>query len=338
MAAPTYEDLAVAFRHGNFAPLYFLYGTEDLLLSELQALLVQHAVDPATRDFNFDLFHGPDAQAQQVLAACAALPVMAQRRVVLVRQFEKLADNRAFQAYAQQPNPHAVVCLVCAGKPNLSQHPYRALKQHAAWFEAKPLKGRELAGWAVERARVAGLRLSGGAAQRLAEVSGGSLRTVAGEVDKLAAYVGQRGEITEADVVEAAGHSAEVNPFTLQQALGAGDAHRALAIVDALLAQASNRRSEAIALVAILAGYFVKLRKLAGCGGQGSEGELASLMGVPPFYVKEYRRALGKLGAGAVSLALEALLAADAELKGGSARDERLVLWLLVRRILPAPP
>ncbi|MEO0857467.1 MAG: DNA polymerase III subunit delta, partial [Bacteroidota bacterium] len=77
---PSYDDLATAFRHGNFQPLYFFYGEEGFLIDELQTLLVEHALQPHERDFNLDLVYGAESDVQRALALCASFPVMAQRR------------------------------------------------------------------------------------------------------------------------------------------------------------------------------------------------------------------------------------------------------------------
>ena len=53
------------------------------------------------------------------------------------------------------------------------------------------------------------------------------------EVEKLITYVGERKRVTRDDVLRAAGHSADQNPFELQSALGRGDVPHALAIADA---------------------------------------------------------------------------------------------------------
>jgi len=336
---PGFEDLAVAFRHGNFQPLYFFYGDEGFLMDELQALLLEHALAPHERDFNLDLFHGPDADVRSVLGACAAFPMMAARRVVVVRGFERLQDNRRFVTYAEAPNPAAVVLLLCAGKPNLAAHPYRALKQHAAAVEFKPLYDRQMPGWIAERARGMGLKVEAAAAQMLAQSVGSDLRAAAVELEKLQAYAGRRTILTEADVLEAGGHLREYNVFELQKALGEGDRLRATGIVERLLAQASNRSGEALRVVAMLTRYLQQLRRLSAIQSRRlPDAEQARHIGVPPFFLKEYQSALRRLGPGAVRRGLEALLAADFELKGGSARDPRLVLLLVLRRIVPAAP
>ncbi|HLA63902.1 MAG TPA: DNA polymerase III subunit delta [Rhodothermales bacterium] len=333
-----FDDLATAFRHGNFRPLYFLYGEEAWFMDELQALLIEHALQPHERDFNLDLVYGHESSAPDVLARCASFPMMAERRVVVVRGFEQLADNRLFQSYAERPNPQATVLLLCNGKPNLTQHPYRALKQHAVWAEFKPLYDRQMPGWIAERLKKRGYRASGAVAQRLAERVGPHLRVAAGEIEKLIAYVGESHEITEEDVVRAAGQSREANPFELQKALGDGDDARALTIADALLGQAANRRGEALAVVAILALYVTKLWKLTGCrNGRMTEREMAGHIGVNPFFLKEYLAAIRHFPPDRLRRAFEALLAADNELKGGSERDERTVLALMLRRMALRP-
>jgi DNA polymerase III subunit delta len=333
--ALSFDDLAAAFRQGNFQPLYFLYGEETFLIDELQRLLLKHALQPHERDFNLDVFFGPEADVRQVLAACASFPMMAERRVVIVRSFEGLADNREFVGYASRPNPTAVVALLCQGKPNLSTHPYRALKQEAVAVEFKPLHDRQLPTWLSKRAKAMGLTLDQQAAQILAQDVGTDLRTAAGELEKLHTYVGERTQITAEDVLEAGGHLREFNAFELQKAIGEGDRGRATAIVDRLLQQASNRSGEAIRIVALLAWYFEKLRLLAAIKSENlSEQAEARQIGVSPFFLKDYRAALRQLGAAAVFRAPRALLAADYELKGGSNRDPRLILLLAIRQIL----
>ncbi len=329
----SFDDLATGFRHGQFAPLYFFYGEEGWFMDELQRLAVAHAVAEHERDFNLDIVFGPEASAQAVLAQCAQFPMMAERRLVVVRGFEKLDGNDLFKAYAEAPNPQAVVLLLCHGKPNAAAHPYRALRERAVWSNFEPLKDRQLPGWVEQRFRSRRVETEAGAAQMLAEMAGADLRALAGEVDKLVTYVGDRKRVTRDDVLRAAGHSAEQNPFELQNALGRGDVPAALAIADALLAQAGNRASEAIRIIALLSAYVTRLWKLTGCLASGTpESEWARQIGVSPYFLRDYVPPARRYGEPGIRRAFEALLGADLELKGASHRDERLILTLALRR------
>jgi DNA polymerase-3 subunit delta len=329
-----YEQLATAFRHRNFKPLYFFYGDERFLAEELQDLLVQYGVASHERDFNLDIVYGSESDAQGLIALCSSYPMMAERRVVIVRDFDKLKDNRLFKEYADRPNPTAVVLLACSAKPNLAMHPYKALREKAVSMEGKPLWDNQMPAWIQKRAESQGYSISPEAVRMLADFVGTSLRAAAGELDKLTTFAGIGETITADDVVLATGQTREFNVFELQRAIGEGrsrDAHR---ISERMLQKASNPRGEALMIVAVLTSYFVKLWKLTACQGKMSEKAMAGRIGVPPFYIKEYLASLRRFRMPSIEESFSALLAADFELKGGSGREERLVLSLMLRQVL----
>lgn len=332
----SYEQLNTAFQHQNFKPLYFLYGEEEFLMSEVQDTLIANALAPGERDFNLDIVYGADTEGPDVRNLCTSYPVMAPRRVVIVRDFDKLKDNRLFKAYAEQPNPQAVVLLVCGGKPNLSAHPYRALREHGAWAHFKPLYDNQVPGWIRSRAKAEGYTLEPQAVQMLAEFVGNDLRAAAGEIEKIATYAGTRTRLTADDVIAASGQTREFNVFELQNAIGEARLQDALRIGDRMLEQAANPTGEALKIVAVLNSYLVKLWKLTACQQKNvSQKQMARRAGISPYFVKEYLTGLRHFPLPAIETGFSALLAADFELKGGAARDPRLILTLMLRRLVP---
>jgi DNA polymerase-3 subunit delta len=333
---PSYDDLATAFRHQNFDPLYFFFGEETFLIDELQDLLIEHALDPHQHDFNLDVVYGSETEASEVVGLCQGFPAGAERRVVIVREFEKLENNRQFKGYAQQPNPRSIVLLACTEKPNLSAHPYRALKEEATWSEFRSLYDNEMPDWIQDYVSGQGYEIEPKAIQMLADFVGTDLQRAASEVEKLMTFTGDRIRITSDDVLAASGQTREFNVFELQSAIGEGRHADAARIAERILQQASNPRSEAIMMVAVLNGYFDKLWKLQKPGAlRQNKYELASYVGVNPYFVEEYKHAAQRYTRAAITDAYAALLAADYELKGGSSRDASLILTLLLRRLLP---
>ncbi len=331
----TYHQLETAIRHRNFAPLYFLYGEEEYLIDKLQDLLLEHALEPGERDFNLDILYGAEVEPPQALAVCAAYPVMAARRLVIIRDFEKMKDNVLFKSYAEQPNPTAVVALVCRGKPNLSAHPYRALKEKAVAAEIKPLPPSRVPGWIAGHVKSQGLAMDARACEMLADFVGTDLQVAAAEVDKLISLVGDRKRIEADDVIRASGQTREVNVFELQRAVGERDYERAMTIAERLLQQATNTRGEAIRAVTILSSYFTKLWKLTVCQGRRlGEKEAAQRVGVSPYYIKEYINSLQKYDVPSIERALGLLMAADFELKGGAQRSETLIVQLMLNQLV----
>ena len=333
---PSYDDLATAFRHHNFDPLYFFFGEETFLIDELQELLVEEALPPHQHDFNLDVIYGSEAEASEVIGLCQGFPAGAERRIVIVREFEKLENNRQFKAYAQQPNPQAIVLLACTEKPNLSAHPYRALKEHATWSEFESPYDNEMPGWIQEYVNGQGYEIEPKGLQMLADYVGTDLQRAASEIEKLITFAGDRTRLTANDVLDASGQTREFNVFELQSAIGEGRHADAERIAGRILQQASNPQGEAIMIVIMLGRYFDKLWKLQTPGAQRkNKYDLASLIGVPPFFVEEYKQAAQQYTRASIADAYSALLAADYELKEGSSRDATLILTLLLRRLLP---
>jgi DNA polymerase-3 subunit delta len=343
----SFEQLRTAFRHQNFEPLYFFYGEETFQPDQLQDLLIEEALTEAEREFNLDIVYGAEAEAAQVLALCAEYPVMAQRRVVIVRDFDKLSGNRAFKSYAEQPNPQAVVLLAASRKPNLSAHPYRALREHGVWAHFEPLYESDVPGWIKKRAEAQGYQIEPRAVQRLADYVGTDLRAIAGEIEKLITFASGRSEdaagstparrITADDVLHASGQTREFNVFELQNAIGEGRPADAQRIADRMLRRVSNAKSEAIMIVSVLNAFFAKLWKLPppAEARRLSNKEVARRIGVSPYFAREYVAAAGRFDPEALARAFSALLAADYELKGGSRRSAALIMTLLLRRLAP---
>ena len=333
---PSYDDLATAFRHQNYDPLYFFFGEETFLTDELQDLLVETALDPHQHDFNLDVLYGSETEASEVIGLCQGFPAGAPHRVVIVREFEKLENNRQFKGYAQQPNPHAIVLLACTEKPNLSAHPYRALKENATWSEFQSPYDNEMPDWIQDYVSGQGYDIEPRAVQMLADYVGTDLQRAASEIEKLMTFAGERTRLTTDDVLAASGQTREFNVFELQAAIGEGRHADAERIAERILQQASNPRGEAIMIVAVLNGYFDKLWTLQKPGAlRKNKYDLAGEIGVSPYFVEEYKHAAQRYTRAAIADAYSALLAADYELKGGAPRDAHLVLTLLLRRLLP---
>ena len=333
---PSYDDLATAFRHQNYDPLYFFFGEETFLTDELQDLLVETALDPHQHDFNLDVLYGSETEASEVIGLCQGFPAGAPHRVVIVREFEKLENNRQFKGYAQQPNPHAIVLLACTEKPNLSAHPYRALKENATWSEFQSPYDNEMPDWIQDYVSGQGYDIEPRAVQMLADYVGTDLQRAASEIEKLMTFAGERTRLTTDDVLAASGQTREFNVFELQAAIGEGRHADAERIAERILQQASNPRGEAIMIVAVLNAYFDKLWTLQKPGAlRKNKYDLAGEIGVSPYFVEEYKHAAQRYTRAAIADAYSALLAADYELKGGAPRDAHLVLTLLLRRLLP---
>lgn len=109
LAAIDALDGAVA--RGTPDPVYLFHGDNDFLKDEKLREVVERLSEPSTRAFNLDMLHGADAGAGDLAQALDALPMLASRRVVVVRALASLKkDARAvLERYLANPSPDTVV-------------------------------------------------------------------------------------------------------------------------------------------------------------------------------------------------------------------------------------
>ena len=334
-SALTYGRLRDALKQGRFAPLYLFFGEERYLMVEAQQLLIECALAPELQDFNLEIMYGPETETPMALARCAGYPMMAERRVVIIREFDKLLESRPFAAYAESPNPHAVVVLVAGSKPKFNEHPYRAIKTHGTVCEFKRLDARALPAWITTYTRDRGCEIDGQAIQMLVDYVGNDLSDLASELEKLITFVAERRRILPDDVVVALGQSREDNVFELQRAVSDRRYADALRISEHLLQRSPDPRGEALRILAVLGAFFNRLSQVAGAKSEGlPDRKIAELIKVRAYFLKDYTRALTRFGRREMEAVFSALLAADYELKGGSARDAILILHLMLARII----
>ena len=188
MAASLSFDTAYRrIRRGEIDPVYYLTGDEDTLKDELIALLADQAVDPSMRDFNLDVRGAADLGPESLHALIETLPMLAERRVVVVRGVDQWRKNAkvwpVLEAYVERPSPSTVLVITSGA----GAKPHSGLARHAAHVAVEPLRPDRLGRWARNRAERVGLGLDEDAAGHLVAAVGADLAQLGMEIDKLAA-------------------------------------------------------------------------------------------------------------------------------------------------------
>src|SRR5262245_27536118 len=98
--------------------MYVLHSEHPILIERVIAALRDAVVPPAVRGFNYDVVDGKPTAAR-IVALAQTLPMMAQRRLIYVRDGTALGalaadDPEPLLAYLARPNPSSVVVAVAA--------------------------------------------------------------------------------------------------------------------------------------------------------------------------------------------------------------------------------
>lgn len=223
-------------------PVYLLVGLDPVLVREAVAAIRDAVVPPAVAAFNDATVNAAEERGGSFVEVARTVPMMAARRLVVLRQVEEAptAVLEALLAYAQAPVPSTVLVVQGERFPAAREgrdHGARitnAVKKTGMVVEVAAAAA-DPAGFAVARAQRLGVRLDREAARLLLDYTDGELALIEADVEKCAAFVGEGGAITAAVVEEVCRSTAEAQVWSLTDALVARDRDRALATLHRLL-------------------------------------------------------------------------------------------------------
>ena len=342
MPAHTYDALLRSLPQGDLAPVYYLHGAEDILKDEAVHKLVDRALDPALRDFNFDQRSAGQLDAEAIFSLCTTLPMMAARRVIVLREIEgwkrKPKVRAAFLKYLERPSPESVVILVQGADEDADQD----LVRGAYAVACEPLPPERAKRWLLHRAGAAGVVLEDAAADHLLAATAGDLGTMAAELLKLAALpAGTPLTVEQVGGLLGIRHGETI--YDWRDAVLDGAAGRAAAMIGPLLDQPGVTGVRLVTLLGTsLAGVGLARshydRKVRGGSLQHLVFERLrqlKLYGLPDWKAESARwaRWAADWPADRIREALRAARDADRALKGTTISDERGVLTDLVLRL-----
>ena len=245
------------------AAIYVLTGPDEREKSAL-ATSIADLVEPELRAFNVERFYGADASPLDVAEAARTLPMMGDRRAVIVMQAERMLNPRRKAAdgeepadddvegggdtqplvdYVARPNDKTILVFVLSpAEPPAGGKGHDLLPLHGSTKITKALarqaiavavgefgSEREIVRWLEGRAREAGLAVEPGAAQALVDAAGGDPAKFRADVERVLTFARGERSIT-AGHVEAAivAHQTSSDDWAIARAVERGDAAVAL--------------------------------------------------------------------------------------------------------------
>lgn len=345
MASLTHKALKSVLETGRFDPVYLFHGADDFLKEDRVRAVIARATDPSTRDFNLEILRGAETEVSALASALEALPMLAERRVVVLRDPAALKKGvrQRLDKHLSAPSSDVLLLLVVPAGAKADA----ALTGAARALEFKALEGEDLQKWIDHHARTAcAVEIQPAAAALLASYGGSDLALLAGELQKLAAYTGGAAiDVAAIDAVTGVrpGHTLG----DLLDRAAARDTMGAIALVHEVLAQP---KQSAVTLVMALAaqtlaiGWGVAARARGLSAGRLESEYFALLKEGSSVYtgrswgeaVKCWARAVPKWTAADIDQALPHLLAADAALKDTKVSSEAQMVTSLLLAIIPA--
>ncbi len=325
---------------GDPAPVYFIYGQETYLLDKALDAISKAACPEGTNDFNYDSFQGRDIDGGKILAAVEMLPMMAERRLVLVRDLQevKLSTLEPLEDYLKDPSPTTVLVFHArtSEKKKIDRRSgmARKINKAAKVCEFKPLYENELGPFLSRQAKSRNLDLRREARAYLVDAVGTELAALDQALHKIDLYIGEtdddRPRIVTTEHAEAVvARTRNRSVFDLTDTLGDRDYQSAMEILERMLLDGES----GLVISHMIARHFRIVARLQDPELRNSNNKKAAkAVRVNPYFVKDYRRHARTFPASRVRDILAWMLDVDIALKS-SPLPERVILEQLITNI-----
>lgn len=300
---------------GNIKPIYFLMGEESYYIDKLSDYIEEKVLSEDEKGFNQTVLYGRDVTIEDIVSTAKRYPMMAERQVVIVKEAQDLSRTiDKIESYAENPMPTTVL-VICYKYKTLDKRKKvtKLLAKNGIVYESKKLYENQVGDW-IKRV-LAGKKYSiePKANAMLVEFLGTDLSKINNELEKLQIILPKGSTITPHHIEENIGFSKDFNVFELRKAIGDRNQLRAYTIADNF---AQNPKDNPIVMTTSLVfSFFVQLLKYHGLKDK-NPNNVAKVLGVNPFFLKDYDIALKNYPMRKVSQIVASLRDVDVKSKG----------------------
>lgn len=265
-------------------------GEEEFYIDNITNLFIEDVLTEAEKEFNLNILYGKETSVDQIISICKKYPLMSKHQIVLVKEAQDL--SRSFDGlidYFKKPLESTILIINYKHKSiDKRKSSFKELKKNAKVFESKKLYDNQVQNWISDTINSAGFSIDRKSVSLINEHLGNSLSKISNEIDKLL-EIKKKEKIIELDDIEKyIGISKEFNNFELRKALGEKNYNKAFQITQYF---SENPNSNPIVVtISIVFDFFNKLL-LFHSNNTLNDTKIASLLGINPFFIKEYKTA-----------------------------------------------
>lgn len=277
-------------KNGNFVPVYLLMGTEqyypDLVCDEI----IKYALTDSERDFNQTVFYGLDTDAGTVASECRSYPMMAERRLVVLKEAQSMKTLEDLATYASDPMESTVLVILMHGaSADKRRTLYKNVQKKGVVLVSDALRDYEMPQWITSFYKSRGLDIEPAAAALLAEYAGTDMSRIMLETEKMQKNLPEGTvRVNAADIEKNVGISRQFSIFELTKALSYMKAEKALKIAAYI---GNGPKFMLLLATAPLYTHFYRILKYEAAllkNPAMSKADRAKLLGVNPYFMEEY--------------------------------------------------
>ena len=342
-----WNDFFKSVKEGRFQSVYLFTGPEELTKREALAALRSALLPPGLEQLNDVVLENVSAQA--IIDSCETLPVMCDRRIVEVRNWQPLlpgkgkkkeedgdasdsgsADAQRMLDWLQNPPESCTLVFNMSVEPDGRKKIPALLKKMGCIVEFNYLSGTALQKWCAQQLKPMGKRISMDAVNELTLMAGQDLNRLSGELKKLAAFIEDRSDIHVEDVHEIVSPSPEYSVFMILDHLLEGRLADATQVVNSVLQTEPN----VIRLISLFTSQLrIDTHMKYALDARSPMPETLKALGVNEYRAKHIQRQIRSISAEALRVRYQHCIDADYAIKSGKLRDRAALDQLMLRLV-----
>jgi len=325
----------------DFPPVLLLHGADSFTLDETLNKIINFLVVTDNDKINFELLDGEDTNQNTLVNIASQLPMMSEKRVVVVKRFDKLFTGRRkkndiatpIAKYFEMPNISTSMILTVdtsdTTKLDLTKFPYNIIAQHNEIVEFPAIYENQLASWVVRRFAGLGKTISIESAELIVTQSSPNLRTLANEVEKICLYEPELKDISYNLILKIIGSSRQNTVFELVNAVAQRKTDKAISIMLNILSISSQE----VLLITLLRDLFIKLWKLLELSNEGyTRDEMAKQIGLRnAYFLNDYLHGIKNYSPAEINQAFIILCETDQRIKSTNSNSKLIIEEMLIK-------
>ena len=313
-------------KSGSFKPVYLLYGEERFLRRSYKARMIQAITGEDT--MNLSVFEGKDTDPEAVADLAQTMPFFAEHRLIVLEETGLFKKDAGKLPDLLEQLPETTILLFSEPEEGVDKRNrlYKRVARLGYVAHLERQKPEELARWAGGFLQGQGKKITVRTMQYFLSLTGDDMERIRTELEKLVSYLGNRSVVEQEDVDAITSRQVEDRIFDMITLSSSGRRQEAFRLYYDLL---SLKEAPLKILTLFTRQYNLLLQTKELLSAGKGQGEIASLVGVPPFAAKRLCGQAGAFSPEELRERVKSCISAEEAVKSGRMNDQVAVEMLM---------
>jgi len=283
----TAKEILTDLKNKIYRPVYLLHGEEPYNIDVISDYIEENVLTDVEKEFNQTVLYGRDVDVATIVSNAKRYPMMANYQVLIIKEAQEVDKLEELASYIDSPVTSTILVLCHKYKKIDKRKKFaKDIEKKGVLYESAKLYDNQIPAWINDYIRERKLKITQEATTMLADYLGNDLAKIVNEVNKLILNIAVNTTITPELIEKNIGISKDFNVFELQKSLGKKDVLKSNQIINYFAA--NPRENPLVKISPIIYNYFAKILMYHHLADKSNNNNVASVLGVSPFFTKDY--------------------------------------------------